>query len=485
MAARSAGLIFLTLVVWSFSSPVGSSPDDDFHLASAYCGQGLRAGLCEYSTQSGTRFVPSAVLNSSLCFRGVSKEIPPASCQDIQQVFVDLPLAQTERFNQGGYPPVFYWFSSWFATRNVEASAMAMRLMNSLVIALLLFTALLWVRLDLRRSILIPVVLGGVPLGVYLMASNNPSGWAIMGVTVFWPTLVSVLESRRPSQSLLLIPLALSATMAVGARADSSYFLVVSSGCALIVAQTSVQRKMIFLGLLIPASLFLRGPVDFKAIWSGLFSSGEGQESFSWIFNLLHLPRLVFGVQGFGAPEDGSLNYLGWFDVPIPPITPVLLVPVVFGIHAVGIRRAFSVRGLATAFLWFVLLAIPMWTLTKDALYVGAVIQPRYLLPLFFVVLGFVVADLPGDSILPVPNNLIRAGTVMIVAAHSAALYFTIARYSAGYTEWPGRFGRLGQWWWDGLPNPVFWWLTGSATFGLLAFEVSKLLPTSKLVSSA
>ena len=36
--------LFVALGSWVLASPVGSSPDDDYHMASIWCGQGVREG---------------------------------------------------------------------------------------------------------------------------------------------------------------------------------------------------------------------------------------------------------------------------------------------------------------------------------------------------------------------------------------------------------------------------------------------------------
>ena len=40
-------LLFLSLVAWSVSSPIGSGVDADFHLGSIWCARGEVKGLCE------------------------------------------------------------------------------------------------------------------------------------------------------------------------------------------------------------------------------------------------------------------------------------------------------------------------------------------------------------------------------------------------------------------------------------------------------
>ncbi|NDB42676.1 MAG: hypothetical protein EB035_06830, partial [Actinobacteria bacterium] len=40
-------LAFVSLCAWAFASPIGAPPDGDFHLASIWCAQGDRLGMCK------------------------------------------------------------------------------------------------------------------------------------------------------------------------------------------------------------------------------------------------------------------------------------------------------------------------------------------------------------------------------------------------------------------------------------------------------
>ena len=38
---------FGSLFAWAFASPIGAPPDGDFHMASIWCAQGDRLGMCK------------------------------------------------------------------------------------------------------------------------------------------------------------------------------------------------------------------------------------------------------------------------------------------------------------------------------------------------------------------------------------------------------------------------------------------------------
>lgn len=57
IAASGVAAFLLALVAWAFASPVGATPDEDFHLVSTWCGGGLRDGACEAGTDATSRTV--------------------------------------------------------------------------------------------------------------------------------------------------------------------------------------------------------------------------------------------------------------------------------------------------------------------------------------------------------------------------------------------------------------------------------------------
>ncbi len=95
----------------------------------------------------------------------------------------------------GAYPPVFYAVMGWFAGDNITSSVIAMRLINSALFVAL--GTLLFVLLPAMRR---PTLVWGwlittMPLGLFLIASNNPSGWAVTGVGTAWLALLGYYES--------------------------------------------------------------------------------------------------------------------------------------------------------------------------------------------------------------------------------------------------------------------------------------------------
>ena len=155
--------LFAALVSWAVASPVGASPDDDFHLASIWCGLGERPGLCEPGDTPDARTVPKALLTASQGFAyrqddSAACELPPA----------DEMVSSTRGNFTGTYPPVFYAAMGVMASDDIPTSVIWMRIVNAgLFVGLV--SLLTWlVPTGLRKLALWPVMLTIVPLGMFI-----------------------------------------------------------------------------------------------------------------------------------------------------------------------------------------------------------------------------------------------------------------------------------------------------------------------------
>ncbi|WP_372490341.1 hypothetical protein [Aeromicrobium wangtongii] len=58
----------LALSAWSLSGPAGSTPDEEFHMASIWCGQGVDGKHCEPGSSDGSRQVPKDLDKKTPCY---------------------------------------------------------------------------------------------------------------------------------------------------------------------------------------------------------------------------------------------------------------------------------------------------------------------------------------------------------------------------------------------------------------------------------
>ncbi len=107
---------------------------------------------------------------------------------------------ETDRGNYlGEYPPVYYAVMRLFAGPDLQVSALVMRLVNA-VLFVGLATALAALLPAWRRGTLLwGWLVTLVPLGMFIIPSNNPSGWAVTGVGTAFLALLGWFEIRWPA----------------------------------------------------------------------------------------------------------------------------------------------------------------------------------------------------------------------------------------------------------------------------------------------
>jgi hypothetical protein len=80
-----AGMVMVFNFSWALASPIGSSYDDNYHLASIWCSHGIRKGICESdSTQSGRR-VPLPIANAGICYLGDNEKSARCSNDELKE----------------------------------------------------------------------------------------------------------------------------------------------------------------------------------------------------------------------------------------------------------------------------------------------------------------------------------------------------------------------------------------------------------------
>lgn len=450
-------LAFLTLVAWSLSSPPGSSPDDDFHQPSIWCGQGLREGLCEPADEPLARRVPAALVEST-CY--AFRSDVTAGCWDADVT----GLTTVSRSNTGGlYPPVFYAAMSVLATPDVATSTVAQRLANS-AFAVGVVTAVFWLLpVRLRPALVISILGSCVPLGLFVFASTNPSSWALLSASITWIALFASTQSSGRRSIALAGAALFGATVGSGARADAAAFSVFS---VLLVALLASRRRVstlvpgiAALCIVIVAGLFYTTADQGAAVRDGLDDSRPALTWTEHLSNLLGVPSLWIGALG-GAP-------LGWLDTPMPGAVGVLSFGVFAGALYMGLRRADWRRALAVALGILAMLLVPFILLAQSDFTVESLlVQPRYVLPLMTITLG--IASLYGNTAATWSGApFVLAATSLWVAA-SIALFQNIRRYTVGIGGQSLGIQEASSWWWEFGPSPTAVLVGGSASFGLL-----------------
>lgn len=463
----------LTLVGWSLATPVGSSPDDEYHLISTWCAGPDSAGLCDPGSAADHRTVPD-VLRGIACYYGPETS---AACQEELDWSLQSTV-DTDRGNfHGEYPPVYYAVHGVLAGADIQLSALLMRLLN--VVVFLGLATGLWLLLPQHRR---PALVWGwlattIPLGVFLIASNNPSSWAIVGVGTAWLALLGYYETEGRRRIGLGVLFALAVLLAAGSRGDAALYVGFAIVIAAILAATRTRRFL--LASILPVAMGLVALAFFLAsrqVGSGLggFSSGGTASDAPELsglallaYNILNLPLLWTGL----LADAG----LGRLDVQLPAVVVFGVVAVFVALGFAGIVRMTRRKALALVLVLLVVTALPLYVLQAGGHSVGQVVQPRYLLPLGVLLAGLLLLTEAGR-----PLRLTRLQGWLVglalIGIHFVALQITIRRYVTGIDQAGFSLDAGAEWWWTGMPGPNTIWIGASAAFAVVVALAVPLL---------
>lgn len=454
-------LALLALIMWGGSSPVGSSPDDDFHLASIWCAAGDRGDLCESTNDGATRTIPTDLVHDSVCYS--FKPTESAACQGAGFGNDPNDTTVTSRGNfEGLYPPIFYMAMSPLAGPDIEFSVFAMRVLNAAIFVGLLTLLFLALPVQRRPTLLVATAISIVPLGLFLVPSVNPSSWAILSAAMVWIALVGYFETHGRRRFALGAIALLGTVIGAGARADSAVY----AGLAIVVAVIlSFQpTKRFAIAAVLPAALaVIAVGLYLSAQQSAVTATGLSPDStanpaMDWkallASNLLNVPDLWVGVFGGWG--------LGWLDTAMPAVVWVgafaCFVTCIAGGLANSTARKIVAAVLVLGALWLFPVAILMQTQAA----VGSYVQPRYLLPLVVMFAGIALLRSSRGERMPGMQRVMLVTALGL--ANTIALHTNLRRYVTGNDVGGWNLDVAAEWWW--LPiSPMTVWVVGSLAF--------------------
>lgn len=470
-------LAFVALAAWAFASPIGAAPDDDFHLISIWCADG-GSDQCLPGSRQDTRVVTTGLLDIA-CYAPYAER--SAACQDSLSLNAVKDLQETRRGNfYGEYPPLYYATMRLFAGPDLLFSAMVMRLINAALFVGLATALAALLPAARRRTLIWGWLVTLVPLGLFLIPSNNPSGWAITGVGTAFVALLGWFESEGRRRWALGALYLVGVLMAAGSRGDAAVYVAGATVTVLILKAAknrtwALKALLAVAGLLVAVAFFsFAGQVG---VASDGFSSGGGSATVPVAgangveaplgglalaaYNVLMLPFLWTGVWGSWG--------LGWLDTKLPAIVPWAATSAFVAVGFAGLGQLTWRKLIATGGVLAVLVVLPVYVLSASHDKVGADLQARYLLPLI-VLFAFVLITEPVGRVL----RFTRGQTIAILAALSIAnfisLQVNIRRYVTGAAQQGLNLDANADWWWPGVPvGPTAVWLIGAVAYaGLL-----------------
>jgi hypothetical protein len=471
--------IFVALIVslgaWAVASPLGSDPDGQFHLTSIWCGSGYSEGQCEAPTEASANLIPKAVqVPTAVALAGtcnIGKPDYSSTCA-YGEIYYDSML-ETQTNNEGRlYPNVYYFVASKFVGHDVVRSAISIRFLNILLFAILTIGMWKLTPRDIRDGVSLTLAAFLLPLGAFLVASNNGSSWTITGIAFYWAFLVVYLNS--PERKIWIsagVLGALSAVMALGSRADGAVFVLISTLVGILVAfgrdSRAVRANWIRLAMLlviVPLSISsYLGAGQSAALSSGLLGSGPigRTPSSALLNNLLRLPVFIMGALGV----QRSMGDLGWLDTQMPELVSGLVLFTAVGIVLFSLKKRTRYESSALAISFGAVLATPIAMLYLDHAIVGELVQARYVLPLLLLAIGVLTSGIRTDSSEFLPRKFRMIGAVFLSTAYGVALHTTMRRYITGndVTDW--NLDNNLEWWWTAGPSPMTVWFLGTGSF--------------------
>lgn len=471
LAAVSCLIVGLS---WAVAYPPAGAPDDDFHLGSIWCAWGDAGGLCREINQAGPAYSvvsvpPLARLRSCFAYQqGTS-----AACQ-----FAEPASDDERRANVGGYPGGYYSVMRLFASEQGLISVLLMRIV-SWVLCLAMLGVGAWL-LGKRQALRVGLywLIVSVPLGLFLYASNNPSGVAIAAEAATFAATLATFRSSTTRRALGCGALAaLFSLTAIVTRPDGLHFslaAVVIAGLlglraapwwgrhAVPLRVSASRLQPVVLGLIPLVSVLLLAVVTRNPSGEAFVTSASGhdQTSVSALSNLGELPRVYVGP---------FATTLGWLDTPMPALVWVPGALVLGAIVAIGLRQARSRRLVVAGLLVMVMAAVPTALLQAGDQSVGHWVQPRYLFSLLLILVAVFAVNLRSDRVRLAPAQAWGLA-IVAVAVHAVALHQLMLRFIVGLDGASWNLEDTIEWWWPGAgpfgPNVI--WLTGSIAFAVL-----------------
>jgi hypothetical protein len=488
-------LLIVSFGSWAFSSAVGGAPDDDYHLSSIWCSS-FAGDTCEVDPGGEGVYIPESLREGIYCY--YHNPTQSAGCQpfmDGTDPRPDVPFAHNNP-SRNLYPDGYYNFSSLLKTDSIEATALAVRLVNLGIFLGMAISLFFLLPQRLRTTWLWMWVIGLVPMGMFIIPSSNPSSWGITAVASGWIALLGYLESRGPRAWALGGVFILAGILALNARIDAVLYLGLASVVAVWLSPKRGRELLVKIwpGFIVIALVIVQlivNPANLERVVQGIGQRSDtisdplpwttspevaDGSAFDWALlwnNLWSIPGLWLGV--FGGYPWGSL---GWLDTALPQVVVVGTMTVALGVTFLAVRSADKKKIVGLIVMLGAIWVMPLYLLQLGGFLAGEEVQPRYLLPLMMVLLGTVVLTNDGS---PIVSDRGRLWFILaaLTIANAISLHTNIRRYTTGISIQGFNLDSPREWWWPFFPEflgPTLLWAIGSLAFGgllwLLFFRV-------------
>ena len=471
-----SGLFFAIGAIWAVSSPIGSSADDDFHLTSIFCKKDNSFCPRSDSSKSISKrvIVIKKIAQLPPCFVGF-----PTPNSGLDRNFAkdngrcvnkeDSEFVNSNRYNQfGQYPTFFHTAMSKLIFSNLEYSVFSMRIFNVFIFSLIIFIIISISPKNIIQSFLFSITIAFFPIGIFFVASTNPSSWVITGLITNWVFLANIFYylSKKTYErvsnlsnlhnlklKISILGYLVTFSLPILARYDSIFYLMVANIAVIILSINlkiffNTRKKLTYSILsifILMMTVLLLQPGRTRIFGKNLNfipANPTTNQPNSIINTLIELPNFVLSVIGGQRPywiqNPGELPWeyaygVGWLEFSLPSLVSICLTISGSIILANKFQEYRKKNVIVFIFLLFCFVCyIIGWRLVHDyaAWYY---FQPRYVAGFVISIFGIILLNSVATKI-----SSFTAFVIMVLntTANSTAWLSIYSRYSLG-TEHP------------------------------------------------
>jgi len=390
------------------------------------------------------------------------------SAECLTDLELPLQLVATNRYSRPGEDPIlFYQVMNSFAGDNPINSVNFMRFFNVLISSFLFFLAIYVAPFIVKRALILSWGLVLIPIGIFNIVSTNPSSWTITGIGTLWAFILSLIFYRNSRNKMFYLSLTgafLSLIISLGSRNDSRIYVLVTV-IAVSLLFTSKRWvlskiKLLFSLLLILITMTLAVLWKFRLnfTYPSWYYQGaiiEKDQPNAFLSMILEFSSFLFGLLGGQTPSN-NLNKgdlfedfaygISWSDFSFPSTVGILLGISLISVISISMNKLSLQKMFSLTFIFFTILAIIIYVSGVFPDTNDSQITPRYLLPLFLLLVGFaLISSTTNDSLLGPVQSLVI--TTFLTIGGSLAWLVTISRFSIGPNAAFTNFWQTPEWW--------------------------------------
>jgi hypothetical protein len=394
---------WIALAAWALASPVGSSPDEDFHQTMIYCSASGDSALClNNGVRVGSCYTMSPTVSAS-CSNDATNVLPSATKIDLLQTL-----------------PIYYKTMSYLIGQNLGETTINVRLANVTLAVLFAIFSVHLTHPSFKRPVAISWVISSVPVGIYFIASINTSAWIIISVAALWGPLITILMAHKTSFSsniysinfylIRILFVLLACLVAFGARNEAFIYIPLTFCLAFLYffVDFNVNFKQIKLKKIITIFSIIFITLFFLYLFLSYIDQPFLKAEAHLRNSLFHVLTEYFSNPTWKTFQLSANSLLGTFaltgvpgseigthDVPTPALASFFITFSFAGSFLLGIGNIYRAKAISLTFticsLFFIVTLL--WSAATWDIH-----QSRYFLPMVYVILGLALLPKLGES---------------------------------------------------------------------------------------